>query len=766
MEFTSDYHDNVDDLIAAKDDAWEGVSTKLERRKVIRQFTNMLPTLTPEEAEKLNRTEITNFGMTHRDMLQIESQFTSMVTVTKSLVEIVVDTDNAEQDHVLSQRLTEAINRGAIHYKGKFANFWRKVAGEITITGGCPVTNDEKYGWLPRISVDMFFPKDTNLDADEVPYAFEPVELTRLQLENMAKAMEGKKGKRLDLEAINELIELLKKQVKEGQKDVGSSFGSEVSESVRDTHGDRNATVSAWFYFEVRYDKKGEQYVSTTLFTEGHGSLQMQGSKRSGDSENLAEKTTDSAAKILAFTEKAYDQASEWLHMVFVDSEIGGVKTIDTCRGIAEMVYPSAVEIEDLINLILEGDKMRAKPRLRLTQDADPDEVLRWNAIEDTFAPAGIEELEFRGNSQGLQTPLSMLRQNSAGLAASSVSNSGRGGELRQQAVERQQNTEMLTTNRLSEGYNHLESILETVVWRLLAGPVKPGTDGYAETMWVRAYLDRYDIPYKDLAKRTHGRFEYLRVRVKRAIGNGDRNQKLETADWLMQNQMNYPPASRPLVVHQATVLRTDDPDLSDRLIEVPQAIINAQKITAENEFDTIRRRAAIGQSIPIGSDDIHQDHVPVHLLDIQSLIGQDQFQPWNKLDLLQFAALAEHTADHIQVLMANPETNGEGKVFLQDFQNLVQQAKPLADKVEEQEGSETDQLTAKERADLELKFAAEERKNKEFVLKTADMQKLWEQREARDTLARRKQYSGEINTDKRLKLDAARTVQQSPNRQ
>jgi hypothetical protein len=324
----------------------------------------------------------------------------------------------------------------------------------------------------------------------------------------------------------------------------------------------------------------------------------------------------------------------------------------------------------------------------------------------------------------------------------------------------------MLTTNRLSEGYNHLESILETVVWRLLAGDAKPGTDGYHETMWVRAFLDQYEIPYKELAKREHGRFQYIRVRVKRSIGNGDLVQKRETADWLMQNQMNYPPQSRPLVVQQATILRTDDPDLAERLVQVPQAIINAQKITAENEFDTIRRRAAIGQSIPIGMDDVHQDHIQVHLLDLQSLLGQDQFIPWTRLDVLQFAALAEHTADHVQVLMSNPETAPEAKLYLRDFQNLIQAAQPIVDRVDETEGSETDQLTAKERAELELKFAAEERKNKEFVLKAADMQKLWEQREARDTIARRKQYASEVQNDRRLQLDAVRVMDQSRQQQ
>jgi hypothetical protein len=447
--------------------------------------------------------------------------------------------------------------------------------------------------------------------------------------------------------------------------------------------------------------------------------------------------------------------------MVFVDSEIGGVKTLDTCRGIAELIYPSALELEDLINLTLEGDKIRAKPKIQLG-DANPDDVARWNIVEDMYAPAGVSEMEFKGNSQGLMTPFSLLRQNAAGLASSSVSNSGRGGELRQQALERQENSAQLIGNRLAESYNHLESILETLVWRLLAGDTKPGTEGYHETMWVRAYLDRYDIPYKDLAKRVHNRFQYIRVRAKRVIGNGDVQQRVETADWLMNNIMNYAPATRPLVVQQATSLRTQDPDLAEYLVKVPQAILNAQKITAENEYSTIERRAALGQTIPIAPDDIHQDHIPVHLIDMQAMVAMAQMRPWDKLDVLQFAGLAEHTGEHLQVLMGNPLTNPEAKSFLQDYQNIVASAQAVVQEVEERLGSEQGQLTAREQAEVELKTAELQLKAQALGLKIEDTQRLWASREARNKLSQRSQYAREVGESQRLQLDNKRIETQA----
>lgn len=759
MKFKSEYFETADDLVRAKDDAWDGVKTRRERLDVIRKFTNMQRLMTDEEAEKLGRTEITNFGLSHRDMLQIESQLTSMVTTTNGLVEVIVDTDNAEKDYQMSLRISEAINRGAVHFKGKFANLWRKVGGEITIAGGTPVTNNPRFGWLPEIRADMFFPKATPLDAEQVTFAFDPRELSLHDLKHMLAAIGEGPSRYIERENVEHLIKVLEEQIKDNRKDEGSSHGFGVTEAVRDGKSERATTISAWDYFEVKYDKTGNQYVSRTLFTDGiNGTATTERGDR-GDNKR------SSAARIIDYVEKAYSSATDWLHMVFVDSEIGGVKTIDTCRGVAELIYPSALELEDLINLTLEGDKIRAKPKINIG-DANPDDVARWNIVEDMYAPAGVSEMEFKGNSQGLMTPFSLLRQNAAGLASSSVSNSGRGGELRQQALERQENSAQLIGNRLAEAYNHLESILETLVWRLLAGDVKPGTEGYHETMWVRAYLDRYNIPYKDLAKRAHNRFQYIRVRAKRVIGNGDAQQRVETADWLMSNIMNYAPATRPLVVQQATALRTQDPDLAEYLVKVPQAILNAQKITAENEYSTIERRAALGQTIPIAPDDVHQDHIPVHLVDMQAMVAMAQMRPWDKLDVLQFAGLAEHTGEHLQVLMGNPLTNPEAKAFLQDYQNIVASAQAIVQEVEDRLGSEQGQLTAREQAEVELKTAELQLKAQALGLKIEDTRKLWENREARAKLSQRSQYSREVGEAQRLQLDNKRIETQAASQQ
>lgn len=754
MNFQSEYFQTADDLKQARTEAWAGVSTRRERQKIVRQFTNMMNTMTEEEAEELGRTEITNHGLTYRDMLQNETQFTSMVTVTNSLLEVIVDTDNPEQDSELGMRISEAINRNVIHYKGKFANFWRKVAGEIVIAGGCPVIQNQRYGWLPKLCPDIFFPPETSLDAEDIPYCFDPVELSVDDLKKLRASVKGETVNYVDLSNIDILLEHIKEQIKNKTANYGSSQ-EEISRSTREASVfSRSIKIKAFWYYEMKYKENGDQYVSSTLFIDNVTGIEL---KSFG-----ADAKNEVSACIVVYIDKAYEDACEWLHNVCVDSEIGGVKNMDTLKGVAEMTYPSNLEIEELLNLMMEGDKIRASPKFKIGDSADGDAIAKWDIVRDTFAPAGVEELPFKGDSRGLMTPLSLLSQNSSGLSGGAVSNQGGGGELRQQAVERQKNSSNLQSNRISEAYNHLEAILETVVYRILAGPAKPGTEGYREIMAVREKLDKYGIDYKKLAERKYGRFLHIRVRARRSIGNGDRVQQLETSDWMLANLQNIPPGSRPLVLKRAFELRTQDPDLADAIIKVPKSIINSQKITAENEFDTIQRRASLGQVLPVADDDIHNDHIPIHMLDMQATVAAHAIRPWDKLDVLVFAGIVEHAGEHIKILMANPTTNAEAKIFVQDYQNIVASAQPIIQEVEEREGNDQAQMTAKEQADIAIKLDGRKLEWAKLGMKSADMERLEKATAQKQALSRRAQFTKEINENERLKVDRERLAEQA----
>lgn len=753
-KFESQYFDNADELVQAKSQAEENCRSRRERLLQVRRFSNMMSVMTPEEMEKLNRTENTNFGLAYTSLQQGEAPLAAIVRGTNSLLDLIVDTDNPEQDLRMSMRLNEAINRGVINHKGLFQNLWDRTIGEIMMSGGCPVVQNERVGWLPEARPNMIFPKGTPIEASRVPYAFDKCELSMDELQKMLHQIGDKEdGERLVKKSIKALIEALEAQIENNDKQQGSStgFSSDAStEGTRESIINKSSTITAWKYYEVKWDDKGDSFVSYTLFTDG---IEGVVSKNRGETKKVG----SCVAQIVEYVEKAFTEPTDWLQMAYIDSEIGGVKNVDTCIGMAERIYPSSVEIEDLFNLTLEGDKDRSRPKYQ-DDGVNADDVEKWDRLTDAFVPKGLTPWDDKSSTAPLQAPIALLSQNIAGMTGGAVSNSGRNGELRQQAVDRQEKSSMLANNRLATAYNILESLLETIVWRVLTAKVKPGTEGYHDIMWVRSYLDKYDIPYKRLAKRKHGRFEFLRIRAQRSIGNGDFQQRIEAADWLMDNQMNYPPANRPLIVNRATMLRTQDPDFADRVAQVPQAIINSQKLVAENECDTIRRRSALGMEIPVGVDDVHQDHIPIHLLDMQGLIAEGGIKKgWSKLDEVQFTGLAVHTQAHLQILLSNPMTNPEAKPFLADFSNLISASIPLIEALEEEEGSEVGQLTPKEQADMELKWAIEQRKWFEMGVRVEDGQMLERNRLARQALSQRGQYAKEIDSNRRLSLDERR---------
>jgi hypothetical protein len=141
----------------------------------------------------------------------------------------------------------------------------------------------------------------------------------------------------------------------------------------------------------------------------------------------------------------------------------------------------------------------------------------------------------------------------------------------------------------------------------------------------------------------------------------------------------------------------------------------------------------------------------------MQAHVASHAVRPWDKLDVLAFAGMVEHVGEHLKILMSNPATNAEGTQFVQDFQNIAQSAQKIVAEVEESQGSETNQLTPKEQADMDLKWAQYQLEAMQVGIKVEDMQRLWQNRESRSNLSRRQQFTREINEDRRLKLDKER---------
>jgi hypothetical protein len=748
MEFESEYFEDVDELISEKDNLWRLSKDKRDRVKTVRAFTNGLATMSDEEAEELGRTEITNHLLGFRNIQQVETQNYSIYSSSNAMVEVKADTDNPELDSKLTVILTNTINQ-AIYDKGKFGNLWRAVSGELPIASVAPLMFDTKQGWCPRLASNMLFPRGTGYIAEDITYAFAPRELTVADLKKMSDSVKGTDGKFISKKDIDAILEALREQIRLDSQAVSHRSGDaeEYGTSVKDDEffkKERKTTFNAWWYYEVVHDTSGS-YVSATLFTE----------------QCTIGKTTI-GEKAIAFRKKAYDTPESWLHFIIADSEIGGVKTIDTAKGIAELTHNSDSDREELFNIIMEGTKERAKPKYQVESSADIDAVLQWNPSEDPFAPTGIAEFPVHAPTGDLFAPLELLGQNSAQLSAGTISNTGRGGESRNQTLERQQNTGAIVNNRIADVYKNLDMLLAEIVYRFLVAPSKRGSEGWQDIHWVRKQLDvqireRLGIDWRLLAEKEFSRFKFLKVRAVRTIGEGDRGEQVEISSWLMGNITSFQPQVRPHIIHKATQAITKDPDLADFLVRQPEIVLSSQKVVAENEYDTILRRAVLGELISPSVDDIHQDHMAVHLKDLQAHLSRHSVQPWTTADMLGFAGMVEHIGEHLQILLGNTDTIEEGKVFTKQLQEVVQAAEPVVAEVQEGEGSEKSQLTEKERIELELKMGDQQLKARKFGLDLAVQKDLIDSRGARQAMIERSQYAGEIESARRLDLEQKR---------
>lgn len=741
-KFKSQYHKTVEDLIALKTAMEEAMSTRRANQKIIREFSNGLAIMDDQTAMDKGITEVTNYLTTYRILRERASRFFQSYTNTREFIRIVVDTNNPEQDSLNSDYITEALNEKVLYHRsGTFRAFVKAMAGEIEIGGGAPVNYSPKGGWAPQLAINMLLPKGCGITPGSVPYNMVPVDLTLQELMDL-KAVKG--GSSTSTEALDVLIENLKQKPK-GEAFTYSKGKSKVGSVINTEDFNRNASVEAWWYYEVKTDDtSGEQHVSGTFFT---------------DSLTFGSDTMEPT--VIAYFEKAFETPEQWMHLFCMDMEIGGDVTWDKVRGIAEIMYPSAAKMEELLNLIMQGDMERALTRFVIGDGAIYDDVLGWDPAEGRIAPKGVNVMDMKGSSAPLLGNMQVLQGNAANLGNSGVQNNRQGGELRQQSIERQGINTQMQYGDMAEWTCNFECICVTMVERIMVGKMNHRTPGYKEVMRFRQCMKDYGIDLEALCKKEYGEFKFIQVRVNKVLGDGGVESEKTASDFLMQIYTKLHPGKRPLILRNAIAYYTKDPDLAANLVEIPQPIINAQKLTAENECDTIFRRAPLGQVMPTMPGDVPQDHIPIHMLDMIAKVARHQARPWDKLDVLEFAALQRHTQDHIEQLLEDNDTRDEGQQYLPQFTQIVNAAQVIATQVEEREAQAQEQMSPEAQAKIQLALMAEQRKATELGMKQEGQVSLERQRIARAAQVSDMNYLRKLESAARYSLDQQRLALQ-----
>lgn len=724
IELESDIFESVDSLIQAKSNTVTDNCNRIERREIVHAFTNMRDTLTEDERNEEGIEEVINFGTTFRSAQINIAPLESIVSGTDSVCEINVDFNDPNRDHFVGVDISNLANEWFFQSNEKFLQFWRTATGEGYLAGGGPAVFEEQdVGLFPDYNKNFLFPKGTNLDPDEMTYAFERKEFTLSQLQELVNRTDDD-DKSVSKDSLKSIMQEIKDQI---QGNSGSSSdqveGVDLEKnSARDSSYSKS-TFEIWGYWEVRCypddysekSKRGMKYVSHILFTDKC----ILGT--TSDTKNGAD-----IRSILFQEEIAFDDPTSWLVMLIFDEEIGGHKTVDTLRGIAEAFYKPAVKVEEFFNKKMEGALASSVPYLIEKEGADPDEVLDFE-FGDPFLPKGTEFAQVPNTARELNPIINDLMGTVSGIASSGNSNTGRGQELRQQAVERQENSQIIKTNRIIRAYIKLDKILNIIVGRALTLDPDPGTTDYRLIKGFQECVDQKLIEifnlideasvdkYTDgidavgdkktalkkakeirlkLGERSYGRFKNIRVKARRSASGLDRPTEVENANFILKliESGRVPAQNVPALVQRAVAYQTQNTDIAELAASTPELIQSDQRERASSEWPTIGRRAIAGEIVEIGPRDIDEDHVESHKMDLIADVNLHGLRPWDQADVVMFTARVNHTGSHLERMRSRPESADVARRNMQEFQEIVRTAGQIIQLLEEERASQENQ--------------------------------------------------------------------------
>lgn len=783
LKLFSDIHHDTSSLWASLVKTKEHRDDAEQRRELVRDFTNMRNILSDEEVEEQGE-EIINFGNTFEAASANIAPLEALVIGTRQLAKVKVDSDDLPRDSDLGTEITNLANDWLFTGVEKFHSLWRTIIGEGHISGGGFGTYDsDDAGLYPEYSTDLYFPEGSSLDPSDMTYCFKRSSMTINALKELRRAITDEKDQ--TRKQIEKLIEGIESSLQtRGSTAENTTFGSNsYNKSVREEDcSGLDAEVEVWKYFEVRINDEGDKYVSLIIFADG-----SKYDTKSGSKDNDVDQSNVS---VIAQIDKAFNDLDLWLMAFVFDEEIGGTKTVDTLRGMAEAYYRSGVMIERLQNAEIEGAIQRSMVTLVPEEGANIDEILDFQLGEDLFAPSNVGVLELPNNSGSLRSASNALSQNVAGIASSSVSNNGRGQELRQQALERQEISFLIRNNRNIKALNKIATMVTIIIHRALYIEPTKGTEDYQKIKGFQEEVDRAIIRiYKldddvendgvdededeksakgqakkirrRLAKRRFGRMRHIRVTVSES-GLPDRATNMENADFVLRmiETGRVTPELVPQLLDMVANIFTGSTDIADALSANPEPIRADETYKARVEWETITRRSAAGLTLPTNQKDVDDIHVEEHITDFVAMVNMNVVRPWDKLDVLKVTGATDHIAEHIQKMLGKPESRGAAAQYQEELKQLVSQAIVISQELEDRRIAEGDPNKSPEDRLIEARTALTYAQIEDLAvkrgIKIADVEDIMRNRRVRadqndDRLAitRRQALASEVNADR-----------------
>lgn len=158
-----------------------------------------------------------------------------------------------------------------------------------------------------------------------------------------------------------------------------------------------------------------------------------------------------------------------------------------------------------------------------------------------------------------------------------------------------------------------------------------------------------------------------------RMMGSGNKSIEIGVANWLMQYRNLYDPDPQRDILHQATLLVTDDPDFANRL--VPE---NPVKVTDSiHDAQLAAGTLMMGLPLDIKTGINHIEYVETLLQRLGLLIQQVEQSGGmaSQQQIVGFQNMAQHIVGHIQIIAQDPNEKPRVKQYgdmLAKLMNMV----------------------------------------------------------------------------------------------
>ena len=671
-------------------------------RQRIANFYNGRETLTKEEAEKQNVTNVVNHLFGYHGLNSMRHQIASIYTRNNKVWNCTVIGEAVRPDlrDAYGAHLTNEINR-QLRRSRRLRPEMMSMAGDLVLHGRAVLMYRDRFDWCPR-NTFLYVPRGTGTTADGISFAYSAEDLQYWQLKKYLAIAESAPTN-WNVSALREAVQFLESMSGEevGGARTDDVIGERTDSAIKPqdqfstVSADTKMTIPVWYVYEVDQDK-ADLPVSMKIVA------------RYSEIATKADSEVKMPIDVLLFSQRDHMKSvNQWIFPFFMDAEIGGSPSWHGATGIGKLNYERDADVEEFFNLAMDGSKEAVRQKWKVMDGAARDKLVRFFAQNQDIIPEGVEPVQI-GNNPNYQHAFSIvntLRQLSKEEAADSYSNSDtQAKELQIQAAERQSKANQMVGARMEEVYEGMDDVGREIFRRFLVATTDTKFPGYRDVMIVRKRLAGLGVPYKQLADMDFGEFKHIQVKTSRATGEGSSIQQSYTNNKLMGWLGFFSAEGQEKIKRRVLLQETNDPDFAEEIVPIVEKPNPDQVARARNENAAAMSRGITGFVPQINHDDIDMVHMPEHDNELDAVVAKGtQAGYLDQVDGAGFKSLATHQMAHVNKMEGDKANAERANLWKRKVEKQARQAEGLiaAGKQREEQMKE---LPLDERMKLQLK--------------------------------------------------------------